>query len=71
MPCPGGTIEGPDGRNVRALSFAQVDEIRQRINTLNPYDPGVVPDILKLEAQSWCCSISAKRYALFRFEDDG
>jgi hypothetical protein len=71
VPCPGGTVEGPDGPGVQALSFAQVDEIRQRINALNPYDRTVVPDILKLEAQSWCYSISAKRYALFDFDDDG
>jgi hypothetical protein len=71
VPYPGGTAEGPEGPGVLALSFAQVDEIRQRVNALNPYDRTVVPDILKLEAQSWCYSISAKRYALFVFDDKG
>jgi len=71
VPCPGGTIDGPDGPAVLALSFDQVDEIRERINALNAYNRDVVPDILKLEAQSWCYSISAKRYALFEFRDDG
>jgi len=68
--CSGGNINGPDGPAVLALSFDQVDEIRERINALNPYNRDVVPDILKLEAQSWCYSISAKRYGLFTHDDD-
>jgi len=71
VPCPGGTIDSPDGLAVLALSFDQVDEIRERINALNPYNQEVVPDILKLEAKSWCYSISAKRYALFTYDDNG
>ena len=69
--CTGGPLVGADGPSVRALTFDQVDSIRDRINALNPYDREAVPDILKLEVQCQCYSISAKRYALFRWDDDG
>jgi hypothetical protein len=71
VPCPGGPIEGPDGPAVLALTFDQVDEIRERLNALNPYGRKIVPDILKLEETSWCYSISAKRYALYTYENHG
>lgn len=64
--CTRGPERLPDGRaGVRALSHEQVRDIRQRFTTLNPYDPGAVPDILKLEVISHCYAISAKRYALY------
>jgi hypothetical protein len=69
--CPGGPVDGLDGPAVRALTLEQVHQIRQRFKTLNPYDPEVVPDILKLEATSWCHAISAKRYCPFIFDADG
>jgi len=71
VPYSGSTLHSPEGPTVLALTFDQVESVRECINALNPHSRGVVPDILKLEAQSWCYSISAKRYALFRWDDDG
>jgi hypothetical protein len=80
----GGLIEFPGGqfrRNgkpaIRPLSWAQVAEIVQRFEWLNPYDHSAIPgSILKIEEdnfdpethrqrQLWCLAISAKRYSLF------
>jgi hypothetical protein len=41
-----------------------VDAIRERFRGLNPYDPTLVPDILKVEATGICDTISAKRYVI-------
>jgi hypothetical protein len=84
VPCPGGAARLPDGREaVRALSWAQVEAIRERFATLNPYDPNAVPGpVLKLEPENrdpntghqrqvWCYALSAKRYALFNLEAEG
>ena len=63
--------------SVRALSWKQVDTIRGRFDTLNPYDRSAVQIyVLKMEKdnfdtstgeqrQLYCLAISAKRYALF------
>ena len=65
----------PDGTNaVRALSFQEVDRIRDRINALNPYDRTAVPDLLKREVPAdmdttWCYAISPKRYVLYRLDN--
>jgi hypothetical protein len=68
---------------LRALSWAEVEVIRQRFAALNPYDPAAVPgSILELEEENvdpntgerrqlWCFAISAKRYALFNVVDAG
>jgi len=56
---------------VRALSYAQVEAIRERFNALNPYDRATVPEILKLDARGLCYSVSAKRYALYSLDADG
>jgi len=85
LPCPGGAEQLPDGRAaVRALSWDQVEMIRQRFAALSPYDRAAVPgSVLKLEdenldpqtgqqRQLWCYALSAKRYALFTVdEEDG
>jgi len=83
VPCPGGPERLPDGRDaIRALSWTQVDMIRERFAKLNPYDRSAVPgSILRLEErnfdparqqkQLWCWAISAKRYALFNWHEDG
>jgi hypothetical protein len=84
VPCPGGSERLSDGREaVRALSWAQVDVIRARLDVLNPYNRTAVPDmILKLEPENldpqtheqrqlWCYAISAKRYALFNVDEGG
>ena len=55
--CPGGEARGPDGTPaVRALSFAQVEAIRRRFDRLNPYAPGSITDILKLEDHNFAAT---------------
>jgi len=72
VPCNGGEHQLPDGRAaVRALSYAQVDTIRTRFAALNPYDPAVVPEVLKLEQTGTCYAISAKRYVIYQDSPDG
>jgi len=72
VPCEGGNHQLPDGRAaIRALSYAQVDAIRARFTALNPYDPTVVPEVLKLEQTGTCYAISAKRYVIYHDNPDG
>src|SRR5262249_53786367 len=79
VPCPGGPDRMPGRKRqdaVHALSWADVEAIRDRFAALNPYDRAAVPgSILKLEKENrdatgrqrqlWCYAISAKRYALY------
>jgi hypothetical protein len=81
--CPGGPFRDDQNREaVRALSYAEVDQIRERLNALKPYDESVRDDLLKLEAhnfdprtgercQLYAYAISAKRYALYNLTDQG
>ena len=73
--CDGGQHRLPDGQPaVRALSYAEVDEIVGRFASLSPYDPTLIESILKIEDVNYdreggrlplhAYSISAKRYAL-------
>ena len=84
LACPGGPHRLPDGREaVKALSWSEVEEIRQRFASLNPYDHDAVPgSILKAEDENfdpatgkqrelWCYSISAKRNALYLLDREG
>jgi hypothetical protein len=78
----GGTISCA-GRPVKALSWAQVNQIKERFATLNPYNRRAVPgSVLKIEddnfdpktkrqRQIYCWAISAKRYALFLPDQNG
>ena len=56
-------------KNVPCLSDRAVREIIDGFNRLNPYDPDLVPDLLKLEYKNLpdlrCWAVSAKRYVLF------
>lgn len=74
VPCR--TSDGSD--QIAALSFSDVDLIRERIGALNPYDPSAVPDLLKLEKVNfeandptrprrdlWAYAVAAKKYVLF------
>jgi len=68
-----------DGRgSVTALPYAEVEAIRTEIGRLNPYNPAVVPNFLKLEKVNfeggdptlprrdlWAYSVAAKKYVLF------
>lgn len=70
--CRGGSERLEDGTEaVRELTTAQVETIRRRFNELNPYDPDAVSDVLKIEAESHCYAISAKRYALYNLDHEG
>ena len=81
---PGRTYKSEDGcEAIRALTWAQVDEIVALLDRLNPYDRAAVKEpILKIESdnrdpktneqrQLWCLAISAKRYALFLRDRNG
>jgi hypothetical protein len=83
IPCPGGPLRNDQGREaVRALSYVEIDQIRERLNALKPHDTSVRDDLLKLEAhnfdpttgerrQLYAYAISAKRYALYNLIDGG
>lgn len=77
--CDGGPHRAPDGTQaVKALSWAEVDEIRDRFEQLHPYNRSLVKaDLLELEKDNfdtesgervelYCYAISAKRYPLYR-----
>ena len=51
------------------LSHAQVDSIRHRFDSLNPY--ANVADLLKLEYTGDCYAISSKRYCLYTTQRTG
>jgi hypothetical protein len=74
--------EGPgETHQIYALSWGEVDSICRRFRLLNPYNPGIVPDLLKIEDINFDSdgqqrplygyAISAKRYALYERSDDG
>lgn len=74
--CPGGPELYRKKPAIRALSWHQVENIRQRFARLNPYDPEKIPGSeLRLEDvnlgedgehRPLCCyAISAKRYCLY------
>ena len=76
--CAGGPIARRNKRGVRALSLEEIKEIAANFRNLNPYNPDLVPEILKIEdvnylnckpnepfRQLFGYAISAKRYALY------
>jgi hypothetical protein len=79
VPCSGGPHATATGQEaVRALSWQQVETIREQFSRLNPYStPETAGSLLELEdenftdktrtkrQQLWCYSISAKRYVLY------
>jgi hypothetical protein len=83
IPCWDGDQQLSDGTAaVLALSFGQVDAIAERFRSLSPYDQAVIPgSILEVERisfdeqgrrrQLYAYAISAKRYCLFVFGEDG
>jgi hypothetical protein len=72
IPCPGGPHHDDQEREcIRALSHEWVADIRDRFAALNPYDIAAVPgSILKHELDACCYAVAAKRYALYRYDDD-
>ena len=72
----GGLVAMPDGaRRIKALSWAEVDKIASRFDSLCPYNCALVPHLLRLtdenfdthgnQRQLFGLSIAAKRYALY------
>jgi hypothetical protein len=66
---------------IKVLSLEEVEQIATKFRKLNPYDPELVPEILKIEdvnfvehkidkpfRQLYGYAISAKRYALYSRE---
>jgi hypothetical protein len=75
--CPGGQYLLEDGTPaIKAITWKQVDALCAKLNTLNPYDPNIVPDILKVEDcnynrngdqhQLFGLAVSAKRYVVYK-----
>jgi hypothetical protein len=75
-PCPGGHYKLNDGTPaVKAITWKQVDALCAKLNSLNPYDPNIVSDILKVEDcnrdlkggqhQLFGLAVSAKRYVVY------
>lgn len=78
VPCVGGTEMLDAQEAIRTLSFDEITSIAKKFNRLNPYDPKIVSDILKIEDVNFTDSdpskplrrlfgyaIAAKRYALY------
>jgi len=76
--CPGGPVKWKQKTGIWALSLDDVKSVAQQFSKLNPYDPELVPEILKIEdinhvnsdpkkpfRQLVGYAISAKRYALY------
>jgi hypothetical protein len=84
VPCPGGPHrsdnyqEGSGNAAIRALSFAQVDRIRERFECLSPWRKRLKTPFLKLEKENFDANgnrqqlnfygISAKLYCLFNLD---
>lgn len=72
----GGTVNG-----ISLLTYDQVETIREQFNSLNPYNPEIIGQLLNREypkdkhiesgTQIWCAAISAKRYCLYFLDDAG
>ena len=72
IPCPGGLHQLHGSDAIRALSYDQVERIRDRFEAMNPYDRTAIPgNILKSEVDATCLAIAAKRYALYRMDAQG
>ncbi|MGA8222510.1 MAG: DNA polymerase [Candidatus Acidiferrales bacterium] len=78
VPCVGGQFRLNEADAIRALPLSHVKAIAKKFNKLNPYNPKLVQDILKIEDVNYVDSdpskpfrqlfgyaVSAKRYALF------
>lgn len=80
--CPGGSYEPKNGTAaVKALTWKQVEALCAELNSLNPYDPNIVSDILKVEDcnyarngtqhQLFGLAVSAKRYVVYTQKQKG
>ncbi len=61
IPCPGGSEQLPDGSEaIRALSWDEVEAVRDRFRTLNPYGDG--ESILELEDENYVPCTCGKKH---------
>lgn len=78
VPCDGGQFKLNGKDAIRTLAHSQVEAIAKKFNRLNPYNPKIVRDILKIEdinhvdsdsrkpyRELFGYAVSAKRYTLF------
>ncbi len=78
VPCAGGKTHYHGKTGFKALSLQEIREVSDKFRKLNPYDPSLVSEILKIEdvnfvdsdpkkpfRQLYGYAISAKRYALY------
>ena len=83
--CPGGAELTADGREaLKALTWQEVENLRDKFKKLNPYDRGAVPgSILKMEDENFseksgrreltqllCYAIASKKYVLVNIYGD-
>jgi hypothetical protein len=72
IPCAGGAHRDSFGQEyIRALTQAQVNDIRARFQTLNPYLAGTITDLVKHELDAIYYGVAAKRYPLYRYDSAG
>ena len=72
IPCDGGAHNSGGQAVIRALSAQEVTLARGRFAALNPYDQTLIPgSILKHELDAYAYVVAAKRYALYRYDQDG
>ncbi|MBA2684044.1 MAG: hypothetical protein H0U66_06110 [Gemmatimonadaceae bacterium] len=82
LACEGGPLRTSDGAPaIQALSWREVQAIQSRFDALSPYDLAVIPSILNVEKVNFAKGggqreimayvVSAKRYVLYHFDDDG
>jgi hypothetical protein len=75
-PCPGGQYKLNGGAPaVKAITWRHVDALCAKLNSLNPYNPNIVSDILKVEDSNYALNgnqhqlfglaVSAKRYVVY------
>jgi hypothetical protein len=64
--CPNGPYRIGDGMDaVRALSWAEVDEVLAGLESLLPYAPGTIRSLVKLEEQNYARGDSSRPLELF------
>lgn len=82
IPCQGGLVTMRSGAPaIHALTWRDLGAIQSRFDSLSPYDLAVIPSILNIEKVNFTKDgtqreimayvVSAKRYVLYHFGDDG
>ena len=64
----GGTLDIPGGEGKRILTWDEVENIKTKFRTLNPYDPDAVKELLNLTDDNYVCKCS---HELKEHDDSG